>query len=239
MRGGLRKPGTPPVRKDHHDRSRDRHRPSAARPLLRTLRPGAQRDREDPGRLGIERTAQHPEFTQEHEEGFEHEGAEFESIVLLQGMGNRLDLPNGTPRHFPPYPGATQRWSERTRRQVRRIRRKAPGIVCATYRNHGCTGQTWGVDIMVAPFNQKANAPQKALGNALVRWLMNNWVEMHLIYVIWWNHMNVGAGWFDYSPWSKPASQGGLPGGSPDMNTRRHEDHVHIQVVNPNRGPNQ
>ena len=175
--------------------------------------------------LGIERTYKHPEFTLEQEEGF--------------GMGTRLYLPNGTPRHFPPYPGATQRYSERTRQQVRRIRQKAPGIVCATYRNHGRTGEPWGVDIMVAPFNQKANAPQKALGNALVRWLMKNWVEMHLNYVIWWNRMNDGEGWFDYSPWSKPASQGGWKGGSPDMNTRRHEDHVHIQVMNPNRGPNQ
>jgi hypothetical protein len=194
--------------------------------------------------VGIERTDQHPEFTMEPEEGFEYEGSEygetgFDGIVLLQGMGNRLELPRGTPRRFPPYPGATQRWIERTRQQVRRIRRKAPGIVCATYRSHGRTGQTWGVDIMVAPFNQKANAPQKALGNSLVRWLMNNWAEMHLNYVIWWNRMNDGAGWFDYSPWSKPASQGGFPGGSPDMNTRRHEDHVHIQVMNPNRGPNQ
>jgi hypothetical protein len=176
-------------------------------------------------RLGIERTDQHPEYTVEQEEGF--------------GMGTRLDLPNGTPRHFPPYPGATQRYSERTRQQVRRIRQKAPGIVCATYRNHGRTGEPWGVDIMVAPFNQKANSPQKALGNALVRWLMNNWVEMYLNYVIWWNRMNDGEGWFDYSPWSKPASQGGWKGGSSDMNTRRHEDHVHIQVMNPNRGPNQ
>ena len=176
-------------------------------------------------RLGIKCTGQHPEFTLEQEEGFD--------------MGTRLYLPNGTPRHFPPYPGATQHYSERTCRQVRRIRRKAPGIVCATYRNHGRTGQPWGVDIMVAPFKQKANAPQKALGNALVRWLMDNWVEMHLNYVIWWNRMNDGEGWFDYSPWSKPASQGGWKGGSPDMNTRRHEDHVHIQVMNPNRGPNQ
>ena len=111
--------------------------------------------------LGIERTAQHPELTLEPEEGFEFEGAEFDSIALLQGLGNRLELPRGTPRHFPPYPGATQRWSERTRQQVRRIRRKAPGIVCATYRSHGRTGQTWGVDIMVAPFNHKANAPRK------------------------------------------------------------------------------
>jgi hypothetical protein len=119
---------------------------------------------------GIERTDRHPEFTQEPEEGFEYERSELEgtdfdtTIALLRGMGNRLDLPRGTPRHFPPYPGATRRWSERTRRQVRRIRRKAPGIVCATYRsNHGRTGQPWAVDIMVAPFKQKANAPRKPL----------------------------------------------------------------------------
>jgi hypothetical protein len=59
--------------------------------------------------LGIERTAQHPEFAQEPEESFEDEGEEFESIALLQGMGNRLDLPNGTPatsRHTQAPPGA-------------------------------------------------------------------------------------------------------------------------------------
>ena len=176
-------------------------------------------------RLGIERTDQPPEFTLEQEKGIDR--------------GTRLRLPKGTPRHYPPYPGAIQHYSERTGQQVRRIRLKAPGIVCATYRNHGRTGGPWAVDIMVAPFNQRANAPQKALGNALVGWLMENWVEMHLNYVIWWNRMNDGEGWFDYSPWSKPASQGGWKGGSSDMNTRRHEDHVHIQVMNPNRGPNQ
>ncbi len=60
--------------------------------------------------LGIERTDQHPEFTLEPEEGFEYEGAEFESIVLLQGMGNRLDLPRGpraTSRHTQAPPSAT------------------------------------------------------------------------------------------------------------------------------------
>src|SRR5215216_7252686 len=116
--------------------------------------------------VGIERTDQHPEFTLEPKEGSEYEGSEFEgtcfeSIALLQGMGNRLDLPNGTPRHFPPYPGATQRYSERTRQQVMRIRRKAPGIICATYRSHGRTGEPRGIDIMVAPFTQKANAPRR------------------------------------------------------------------------------
>jgi len=194
--------------------------------------------------LGIERTDQHPEVPLEPEEDFELEGTElegtmFEASALLHGMGRHLQLPSGTPRHFPPYPGATRRWSERTRHQVMRVRRKAPGIICATYVGHGRTGEPWGVGIMVAPFNQKANDSQKALGGAIVRWLLNNWVELHLNYVIWWNLMNDGAGWFDYSPWSKPADQGGFPGGSPDMNTRRHEDHVHIQVLNPNLGPDQ
>jgi hypothetical protein len=71
--------------------------------------------------LGLERTDQHPEFTLEPEEGFEYEGSEFEgtcfeSIVLLQGMGNRLELPRGlraTSRHTqaPPSAGASVRAS--------------------------------------------------------------------------------------------------------------------------------
>ena len=188
--------------------------------------------------LGIERTNQHPEFTLESEEDFEHEGPSSRAsscsraweTAWISRMG-----PRATSRHTQALPSAIAAHAP----AGKAYQAQGAGIVCATYRNHGRTGQTWGVDIMVAPFKQKANAPQKALGNALVRWLMNNWVEMHLNYVIWWNRMNDGAGWFDYSPWSKPASQGGYPGGSPDMNTRRHEDHVHIQVMNPNRGPNQ
>src|SRR5215212_11480365 len=189
--------------------------------------------------VGIERTDQHPEFTLEPEEGFEYEGSEygetdFDSIVLLQGMGNRLELPRGTPRHFPPYPGATQRWSERTRQQVRRRGSSALPTVFTVAPDRPGAWTSWS-----PRSSRRPTLPRRPLGNALVRWLMNNWVEMHLNYVIWWNRMNDGAGWFDYSPWSKPASQGGFHGGSPDMNTRRHEDHVHIQVMNPNRGPNQ
>src|SRR5215203_5477984 len=127
--------------------------------------------------LGIERTDQHPEFTQEPEEGFEYEGAEFESIVLLQGMGNRLDLPSGTPRHFPPYPGATQRYSERTRQQVRRIRRKAPGIVCATYRSHGRPVQPEGQRPPEGPGQRSCQLAPEQLGRDAPQ--LCNLVESH------------------------------------------------------------
>ena len=68
---------------------------------------------------------------------------------------------------------------------------------------------------------------------------MNNWVEMHLNYVIWWNWMNDGAGMVRLLAVVEARFAGRLPWRDPDMNTRRHEDHVHIQVMNPNRGPNQ
>jgi hypothetical protein len=190
--------------------------------------------------LGIERTAEHPEFDmepeEEPEEGFELEGTEVDGQALIlgamQGMGRKLQLPAGTPRDFPPFLGANRRWSERTSRQVRRIRRKAPGIVCATYRGHGRTGQAWGIDIMVSPFRQKANGAQKQLGDALTRWLINNFSEMHINYVIWFNQINDGAGFFSNEPFIGFS-------GDPNLVTQRHFDHVHVQIMNPNLGPGQ
>jgi hypothetical protein len=203
--------------------------------------PGPDEIDETLARLGIEPTAEHPEM--EPEEGFaeedfelegaELEGAEFESMALLQGMGNKLALPSGTPRNFPPFAGATRLWSERSRHQVLRIRRKAPGIVCATYRHHGRTGMPWGIDIMVSQLHNMANAAQKRLGNALVRWLMNNFSEMHINYIIWFNQMNDGQGWFSYERFV------GKFGGDPNLVTQRHQDHVHVQIMDPTRGPNQ
>jgi hypothetical protein len=189
--------------------------------------------------LGIERTAEHPEFDMEPEEGFELEGTEADGggamlLGAVHGMGSHLKRPGGTPHHFPPFPGGTQQWSERTRHQVRRIRHKVPGIVCATYRHHGRTGEAWGIDIMVSPFHHMAQGPQKQLGNALVKWLVNNWAEMNLNYVIWFNQMNDGAGWFNYEPY-----RAAYTAGSPNLVTSRHQDHVHVQVLNPALGPNQ
>jgi hypothetical protein len=195
--------------------------------------PGLDEIDEIQAELGIERTAEHPEFDMEPEEdeGLELEGTEVDGQALIMGavqaMGRKLKLPSGTPRHFPPFGGATQRWSERTRQQVMRIRRKAPGIVCATYKGHGRSGEAWGIDIMVSPLHQRAEGPQKQLGNALARWLMNNFPEMHLNYVIWFNQMNDGAGWFNYEPFRLAAS------GSKHPVTSRHLDHVHVQIDNP------
>src|SRR5215203_6990762 len=160
--------------------------------------PGPDEIDETLARLGIERTAEHPDSPMEPEEDFaeedfaeeaELEGAGIASMTMLQGMGRKLELPPGTPRNFPPFAGATRLWSERSRQQVLRIRRKAPGIVCATYKRHGRTGMPWGIDIFVSQLTHVANDAQKRLGNALVRWLENNWSEMHLNYIIWLNQI--------------------------------------------------
>jgi len=205
--------------------------------------PGPDEIDETLARLGIERTVQHPDFPMEPEEGFaeedfelegaELEGAGFASMTMLHGMGRKLALPSGTPRNFPPFPGATRLWSERSRHQVLRIRRKAPGIVCATYKGHGRTGMPWGIDIFVSPFHQKANDAQKHLGDALRRWLENNWSEMHINYIIWFNQINDGAGWISNEPWRLTS------GGSHDPVTSRHQDHVHVQIMDPNLGLSQ
>ncbi len=80
--------------------------------------PGPDEIDETLARLGIERTVEHPDFPMEPEEGFaeedfelegaELEGAGFASMTMLHGMGNKLALPSGTPRHFPPFGGATR-----------------------------------------------------------------------------------------------------------------------------------
>jgi hypothetical protein len=203
--------------------------------------PGPEEIDEILAELGIERTAEHPDFDAEPEEdpeeGFELEGTEVDGQALImgamQGMGGKLKLPSGTPRRFPPFLKATQNWSERTRNQVRRIRRKAPGIVCATYANHGRTGEHWGIDIMVSPLHHMAQGPHKRLGDALTRWLVNNFVEMHINYVIWFNQINDGAGFFSNEPFIN------FPGTDPNLITRRHQDHVHVQIMNPSLGPGQ
>jgi len=141
------------------------------------------------------------------------------------------DLPAGTPREILPAMGDREGWAERTWRVVREVENTF-GVVCSTYNNHGTTGRSLGIDIWVAPFRQKANAAQEALGDKIQKWVEANMGRLGINYIIWWNFMRYHNGpWFDYSPYSKPASLGGFPFGDPDQQTRRHEDHVHLQIL--------
>jgi hypothetical protein len=141
------------------------------------------------------------------------------------------DLPAGTPHEITPAMGDREGWAERTWRVVRELEHRF-GVVCSTYNNHGTTGRSMGIDIWVAPFQHKANAAQEALGDRIQKWVEANMGRLGIYYIIWWNWMRYHNGnWFDYTPYSKPASQGGWPYGSTDQQTRRHEDHVHLQIL--------
>lgn len=139
-------------------------------------------------------------------------------------------LPKITPVR--PPAGSTRNWSPPALRVVNQIEANFP-VICSTYPGHGRTGEAWGIDAWVAPFRFKANKTQEALGDSIQRWVERNWDRLSIDYVIWWDWMkeNRGTPWFDYSPWSKPASQGGWPGGDPDPETRKHLDHFHLQIL--------
>lgn len=151
-------------------------------------------------------------------------------------IGHKMQLPKGTPREYPPFPGATKNWSVRSRIQVARIKAKAPGIVCATYASHGRTGEPWGIDIMVSPFHNLFNNEQKQFGWDLCNWIVRHWDEFHLNYVIYDNLMNEinGNGWFSYEPYRKDWG-----GGSQQLVTSRHRDHIHLQIDNPHVAGNE
>jgi hypothetical protein len=139
--------------------------------------------------------------------------------------------PRGTPRSISPAMGDRQGWAEKTRQAVELIEETFP-VVCSTYNNHGMTGRSKGIDIWVAPFHNRANTAQEALGDKIQKWIEANQQRLGWHYIIWWNWMRYHNGnWFDYTPWSKPASQGGWKFGEPDQNTRRHENHVHLQIL--------
>lgn len=178
--------------------------------------------------LGVERRGVHPNF--ERYDDLEEEDLQEGEFSIAATRGKVLRLAPGTPRSYPPYGGASRDWGATAMGTVRKLRDKAPGIVLATYEGHGRTGKKYGIDYFVAPFRKKATRAQEELGDRLCNWAVRNWAWLDLDYIIWWNWMNDGQGWFDYTPWSKPAHLGGWPGGDPDMNTRRHEDHGHLQV---------
>jgi len=150
-------------------------------------------------------------------------------------VGRKIILPDSTPTGWPPYAGARNghAWHDRTRRTVGLIRRKAQSksgrpIVCATYIGHGTTGIKFGIDAMVSKFGQKANNAEENAGDRLVNWALRNWGKLNLNYIIWWNWMNHGQGWFDYEPIRRQWS-----GGSQALVPSRHLDHGHFQVDSP------
>jgi GH25 family lysozyme M1 (1,4-beta-N-acetylmuramidase) len=139
--------------------------------------------------------------------------------------------PPGVPGSISPAMGDRQGWAEGTRRAVALIEDTFP-VVCSTYDNHGTTGRAKGIDIWIAPFHNRADKAQEAFGDKIQKWIEANQQRLGWHYIIWWNWMRYhNGGWFDYTPWSKPAEQGGWPFGDPDQNTRRHEDHVHLQIL--------
>lgn len=165
------------------------------------------------------------------------------SSELLAGafsVGSKIILPDSTPvewnpAHNKPYYGARRgsAWHPRTRLTVGRIRRKVQSkngkpMICATYIGHGRTGIQFGIDAMISQFTQKANKAEEEAGDRLVNWAVRNWNKLNLNYIIYWNWMNDGAGWFDYEPirlrWDS---------GSPNVVASRHYDHAHFQVNSP------
>jgi GH25 family lysozyme M1 (1,4-beta-N-acetylmuramidase) len=139
--------------------------------------------------------------------------------------------PSGVPTSISPAMGDRQGWAEKAEQAVTLIEETFP-VVCSTYNNHGTTGRSKGIDIWIAPFHNRANKPQEAFGDKIQKWIEANHDRLGWHYIIWWNWMRYHNGnWFDYTPWSRPASLGGWQFGDPDQNTRRHEDHIHLQIL--------
>ncbi len=126
-----------------------------------------------------------------------------------------------------PPSGSTRNWNVNTRKVAEEIERNFD-VRCSTYSGHGRTGEAWGIDIWVAPFRSRANAAQEALGDRIQKYIEDNWIRLGIDYMIWWNWMKEDSttAWFSYEPYAFK-----WPGGDPDPETRRHLDHVHLQIT--------
>jgi hypothetical protein len=126
-----------------------------------------------------------------------------------------------------PPAGSTRNWNPNTRKVAEELERLFD-VRCSTYPGHGRTGEAWGIDVWVAPFRQKANKEQEALGDRIQKYVEANWERLGVDYMIWWNWMkeNADTPWFSYEPYAFE-----WPGGDPDPETRRHLDHDHIQCT--------
>jgi hypothetical protein len=133
----------------------------------------------------------------------------------------------------PPPEGASRNWDPNTRLVAEEIESNFD-VRCSTYPGHGRTGQPWGIDAWVAPFRSRANRVQEQLGDRIQHYVERNWNRLGIDYMIWWNWMIenkpnpalLNRGWFSYEPYAFK-----WPGGDLDPQTRRHFDHVHLQIT--------
>jgi hypothetical protein len=132
-----------------------------------------------------------------------------------------------------PPAGSTRNWAAHVAEVAQEIESKFD-VRCSTYPGHGRTGERYGIDIWVAPFRSRANADQEALGDAIQEYVERNHGRLGVAYIIWWNRMieygqaailSRGGVWFSYEPYAFER-----PVGDPDPDTRRHLDHVHLQI---------
>jgi putative chitinase len=129
--------------------------------------------------------------------------------------------------------GLNRQFAASTLSVVREIEGKFFGgrEICSTYENHGVpdvrgvNGKPWGIDVWIAPYGQRANKAQEALGDSVQKFLETNWDRLGIHYVIYWGWMTYMPGqWFKYDPgtYNNPIA-------SPDPDTVMHMDHLHIQ----------
>ena len=123
-------------------------------------------------------------------------------------------------------------------RKVAKELSELPGVLeVYTYTNppHGRTGGRMAMDLRVAPWFQKSNAEQKGHGDDIVSYIETNHERLGIGYMIWFNRWieypgmiaaTSGNAWVNYEPFRVK-----WVGPSADLNTTRHEDHIHIQIL--------
>jgi hypothetical protein len=119
-------------------------------------------------------------------------------------------------------------WSKNTERMVRDVEYRFP-VQGATYPDHGRPGLKYSVDFPICEWGSKPTNKQRDLGWAVLEYIEGSWDRYFLDYSIYQNLMkeNDSTGRFDYEPlrldWQRTH-----PNVSEDLETSRHEDHVHI-----------
>ncbi len=99
------------------------------------------------------------------------------------------------------------------------------GIPGSTYANHGTQpgGAATAIDfVMPSGWGSAATGSSLDIGNKLAGFLDANWEAFNIVYLIWQDQAkwSAGGGW-------EPYDEGSYGGGSGNINSQRHLDHVH------------